>query len=101
MAKHAKIKVEINGRGAAALLHDDGVRRELERRMRRVYEAALSSAPVDQKPDGIHYRDSITLETGGGRSRVRAQVKAYSPYARKVEANHGTLARAFDAAGGA
>lgn len=101
MAKGSKVRVVMDPKGAAALLHSGQVADELKRRMRRVHAAAVATAPVDPREDGVHYRDSLRVEVDHAPSRVRARVVAGVPYGGKVEARHGTLARALDAAGGA
>ena len=93
MAK-STCKVVLSHGGIAALLKSDGVRADVSSRADRVAEAARAAAPVVSGA----YRDSIEsfdVTTDRAVGRVGASV----PYAESVEAAHGTLARALDAAG--
>lgn len=92
----ARPKVRLNHSGVADLLKDSGVRAELTRRMERVKQEAVSSAPVASGD----YRDSIHIEQDTT-DRAAVRVVAGTDHALVVEARTGTLARALDAAGGA
>lgn len=90
----ARARVKLNSAGMAALLSDPGVGRDLQARAEAVAEAARASAPVETGG----YRDSIHVEAAHT-DRVVARVVADVPYATQVEASHGTLTAALDAAG--
>ena len=98
-----KVKVVLNDRGYRALLHAPEVKADLMRRMERVKASAEALAPVSKGPRKVHYRDTLELDATPPKTGSRARVRLYanSGHAMDVEANHGVLARAFDAAGGA
>lgn len=87
-------KVRLNRAGMRELLHSDGVRRDLTRRMGSVESVAKASAPVDSGA----YRDSIHVEQVTT-DRVVVRVVADADHALVVEAKTGNLSRALDAAG--
>ena len=91
----ARTRVVLNPAGVRALLHDPGVRADLTKRGERVLAAAQSSAPVESGD----YRASLHLEVDDHPSRVAVHVGVSVPYGMEVEADHGTLSRALDAAG--
>ena len=79
--------------GMRALLNDDGVRAELTARAGRVLDAAQAGAPVKTGA----YRDSLHIAQGTT-DRAAVAVGSDVPYALRVEAEHGVLARALGAA---
>lgn len=91
----ARTKVKMSKSGARAFLRSDSVSRALRPHAERVAAQARSAAPVDTGA----YRDSIRTVTDTT-DRAVVRVVAGVPYARIVEARHGTLARALGAAGG-
>lgn len=91
-----KTEVSLIHSGMSELLHDPGVGGELERRMQRALVEAEASAPVVSGT----YRDRLKVETVQHPSRVVVRLVADVDYAMIVEAAHGTLSRALDAAGG-
>ena len=90
------IKIELNHASMEELLKSDEVRSALEDRARRVLAAAKANAPVRTGA----YRDGLHVEIREHASRVVARVVGGSDHDMIVEAKHGTLARALDAAGG-
>lgn len=87
-------KVELHHSAIGDMLQGAGVRADMLARAERAAEAARAAAPVVSGT----YRDSIeayTVTTDRAVGRVGSSV----PYAGTVEANHGTLSRALDAAG--
>ena len=89
------VRVRLNSAGMRALLHDPGIRADLVARGERVLAAAESSAPVESGA----YRSSLHLVVDDHPSRVAVHVGASVDYGMEVEADHGTLSRALDAAG--
>lgn len=88
----ANVKVTLNHKGMAELLHDHGVVNDLEHRMKRVRDVAQQGAP----------QHDIETETVVHPTRTVVRAVNKSPDAIRYEADHGTLARAFhSAAGGA
>lgn len=87
---------KLNHAGMAALLKSGEVRAFVTTRAERVLAAAKASAPVDTGAyrDGLHLEEATT-------DRAVARVVGGSDHDLIVEADHGTLARALDAAGGA
>ena len=88
------VRVRLNSAGMRALLKDPGVRADLVARGERVAAAARASAPVESGA----YRASIGVTVDDHPSRVAVHVGASVPYGMEVEADHGTLSRALDAA---
>lgn len=89
-------KVKWNDRAVQEYLDGEhGVEDSLERRASRVEQAAKSSAPVASGA----YRDSLHVETAHT-DRMVKRVVSDVPHAFAVEARHGVLAKALDAAGG-
>ena len=86
--------VKINPAGLRELYKSGGVRGELERRGGRVLAQAVATAPVDSG----NYRASLRMVSEDHPSRAAVHVGASVDYAWVVEADHGTLARALDAA---
>ena len=87
MAKTVRIKM--NRKGIAELLKSEGVQQDLARRMERVKAAAESDPNL---PEGVtvEQRDYV----GFDRARSTLGIPA------SIEAEHGILSRALDAAGG-
>lgn len=92
----ARTRVDLNDAGMEALLHDPGVTADLEARMARALQQAQATAPVATGA----YRDSLHVEVVQHPSRSVVRVVSDVDYAMTVEAAHGVLARALDAAGG-
>lgn len=89
----AGTKVVLHSSGVKAMLTSSGVASDMQARAERVADAARSAAPVASGA----YRDSIeayTVTTDRAVGRAGAGVE----YAFIVEAAHGVLARALDAA---
>jgi hypothetical protein len=91
-----KVRVQLNGPGVHELLADPGVVEDLESRGDRVLAAAEAAAPVDT---GEYYTSLHSWLEHTDRPAVR--VGSDAPHAMVVEARHGVLAQALDAAGGA
>lgn len=93
--------VRLNRAGMAALLLSEGVRLDLERRANAVRDAAERDASWDQLVSGEPGSETIPYEVRSERHGDRhvAQVVARHPAAAAVEAKHGVLNRALDAAG--
>lgn len=92
-----KTKVVLNEAGLNQLLRDPGVRADVDRRAEQVLDAARAEAPVHTG----EYRDRLHIEhvtAANGIESVR--VTAGTDHDIYVEAEHGTLAKALDAAGG-
>lgn len=87
--------VRLDREGVAELLKSPDIRRELERRARLVAAKARASAPrvTGRYADSIEVRTTVT-------DRARVSVVSTVHYGLQVEARHGTLARALDAAAG-
>lgn len=84
------VRITLNPKGMAELLHHHGVVHDLERRMERVRDVAQQGAP----------QHDIETQTVVHPSRTVARAVNTSPDAVRYEADHGTLARAFHQAGG-
>lgn len=94
----AKVKVTLNQRGIAQLLNSGGVQAAVTDRGERVLAEARATAPVDQG----EYRDNLHLEHVTNDEGVEGvQVTSGTDHDIYVEAEHGTLVRALDAAAGA
>lgn len=92
----ASSRVKLNSKAIQSLLDgDEGVREMLMERAQRVLSAAESSAPVKSGT----YRDRLGI-TEDHTDRLALRVGSSAPHAGLVEARHGTMARALDAAGG-
>lgn len=93
--------VRLNRAGMAALLRSAGVRADLERRGNAVRSAAESDHSWDQLVSGVPGTETIplTVVTEIHGDRWATQVRANHPAAAAVEAKHGVLNRALDAAG--
>lgn len=90
------IRVELNHAGMEQLLKSAELAAHLRDRGARVADAIRATAPVITG----QYRDGVTvIEEVTDRAVVR--IGSTAPYADQVEAEHGTVARALDAAGGA
>ena len=89
------IKVTLNHGGMDALLKSDEVRSARTERAEKVLAAAKANAPVasGEYRDGLHLEQDTT-------DRAVVRVKGDTDHDWVVEAKHGTLARALDAAGG-
>lgn len=92
----AAAKVKLNGRTMAQLLKSDDVRDALTARAQRVLSSAQSDAPVKT---GTYKAGLEIIQDTTDRAVVR--VAGTAPHSHLVEARHGVLARALDAAGGA
>lgn len=91
----ARTKIQLNSRGMASLLKDEGVRDDLTRRMERALSQARSTAPVRTG----NYRDGLRL-IQSTTDRVAVRLAGTAPHSHLVEARTGNLAKALDAAGG-
>jgi LDH2 family malate/lactate/ureidoglycolate dehydrogenase len=93
------IRITFNNAEFRRILKSAGVRAELSRRMARVLQQAKASAPVGGGTDehAGTYRDSLEQRSITSDRAVEI-VASDVPYAMIVEARHGTLARALDAA---
>lgn len=78
----ARVRVQMNSRGARSLLRSDEVMRDLQRRGRAIASAA--------GPD-------MDMESGLTSQRARVAVLARSAKAMRAEAMHKSLTRAIDA----
>lgn len=83
--------------GMKKLLHSSDVERYLESRARKVLARAEATAPVVTGD----YKRGLHLETVQHPSRVVVRVAGSTDHDLAVEADHGTLSRALDAARGA
>ena len=79
-----------------ALRKEPGVVAELTSRMQHSLAAAKATAPEESGD----YVGSLHIEHRDRPSRAAVLLAARVPYALQVEANHGTLSRALDEAGG-
>jgi len=86
-------RVKLNHGGMAALLKSDEVRAMLTGKAEAVLASAQASAPVVTG----NYRASLEIAQDTT-DRAVVRVVARAPHSHLVEANHGTLARALDAA---
>lgn len=86
--------VQLNGHGVRVLLNDPGVRRYLTTLAEGVLSEAERTAPVWEGfyREGLHIEQATT-------DRVVVRVRSNTDHDWFVEADHGTLARAMDAAG--
>ena len=91
----AAMKVRFVPAGRRTLLNGTEVTDFVGRLGSRVRDRARATAPVMSGT----YRDSVQLVVEHT-DRARARVLSTVPYAMKVEATHGTLLRALDAASG-
>lgn len=89
-------KVVLNKKGMDELLNSQQVRDLLTAHGEKVLSEAQATAPVDTG----EYRDSLHIEQATT-DRAVVRVVAGTDHDWIVEARHGTLARALDAAGGA
>lgn len=90
-------RVRLNSGAVQALLDgDQGVRDLLVARAEQVLSSAEANAPVRTGD----YKSRLAI-TEDHTDRLALRVGSSSPHAHLVEAKHGTLARALDAAGGA
>jgi Bacteriophage HK97-gp10, putative tail-component len=87
-------KLKLNEAGIRELLKSDKVRDMLIPRAERVLAAAEANAPVVTGT----YKRSLHIEVAAHPTRVVVQVVADAPHAHLVEADHGVLSRARDAA---
>jgi hypothetical protein len=90
------VKVRFHPEAFVEILNSPGVGEDLKARGERMLAQARATAPVVTGT----YRDSLELVVEHT-DRVRIKVQSTVPYGLKVEAEHGTLARAVDAGGGA
>lgn len=88
-------RVDLDPAGMADLLKSSDVAAEMRRRADKALAAAQADAPVVSGA----YRNSLTVEDAVT-DRAGARVIADVPYANRVEAKNGVLAKALDAAGG-
>lgn len=89
------VRIDLEPSGMRELLKSAGVKAELQRRGERVLAAARAAAPVDTGA----YKASLRLEVDEHPTRAAVHVGASVDYGMEVEADHGTLSRALDAAG--
>lgn len=92
----ARVRVELISAGMRELVNDPGVRRHLEKRGRKVLDAAREDAPVASGD----FRDSLRL-ISTTTDRVSVRIGSDDPAVMFVEASTGLLARSLDAAKGA
>ena len=95
-----RARVVMNVPAMVALRKEPGVVAELTSRMQHALAAAKATAPVGPEKGSTHYVDSLRIEHRDRPSRAAVILAASVPYALRVEANHGTLSRALDEAGG-
>ncbi|MGL5910669.1 MAG: HK97 gp10 family phage protein [Phycicoccus sp.] len=88
-------RVQLVSAGMAEMLNSAGVAAAMMSRAQRVRDVAQGLAPVDTGT----YRQSI-VAYAARTDRAVARVTATVYYAPAVEADHGVLQRALDAAGG-
>lgn len=89
-------KIKLNSKAVQALLDgEEGVRELLMERAERVLAKAEASAPVKTG----NYKAGLGISEDHT-DRLALRVGSSAPHAHLVEAKHGTLARALDAAGG-
>lgn len=84
----AKVRIKINPKGIADLLKSDGVQKDLARRMAKVKAAAQADPNL---PDDIEIQQRDYI--GHDRARSSLGIPGH------LEAQHGILSRALDAAG--
>jgi hypothetical protein len=90
----SSVRYKQSSRGIKEILNSGAVRDMLTAKAEPVLAAAQSSAPVASGA----YLESLHIEQATT-DRAVVRVVADVPYATAVEADHGTLARALDAAG--
>lgn len=89
-------RVKLNSRAVQDMLDGgNGMRALLMERAQRVLSAAESSAPVETG----EYRSRLAISEGHT-DRLVLRVGSSAPHSHLVEAKHGTMAHALDAAGG-
>lgn len=89
-------KITLNHKSVQDLLDGDGgVREILMERAQRVLAKAQVDAPVQTG----NYKSGLGISEDHT-DRLAIRVGSNSPHAHLVEAKHGTMARALDAAGG-
>jgi hypothetical protein len=92
----ASRRVNLNGAAIQSLLDGgEGVHEMLMERAQRVLSAAEASAPVLSG----EFKSRLGV-TEDHTDRLVLRVGSSAPHAHLVEAKHGTMARALDAAGG-
>lgn len=86
--------VALNGKGVREVLNSSGVRKHLTGLAEQVLAEAVARAPIWEGDyiDGLHIEQHTT-------DRVVVRVRGNTEHDWFVEAEHGTLARAMDAAG--
>lgn len=90
-------RVKLNSKAVQALLDgEQGVRELLMARAERVLASAEANAPVKTGD----YKSRLAISEDHT-DRLVLRVGSSAPHAHLVEAEHGTMARALDAAGGA
>lgn len=89
------VRVDLVGKGMRELLGDPGVAVFLHERADLVAAAAKATAPVET---GDYMRSIHVEEHREASNRVVARVVAGTDHCFEVEARHGTLGRALDAA---
>lgn len=90
-------RIALNHKAMQAMLDGgNGVRELLRGKAEAVANAGRSNAPVLTG----NYRDRIEVREEHT-DRIAFRIGSTSPHAHLVEAKHGTMARALDAAGGA
>lgn len=88
--------MKFNDAALQQLLSEPGVKADMERRANRVLDAAKADAPVLTG----EYRNRLHIERSVGTNGVETlTVTAGTDHDIYVEADHGTLAKALDAAG--
>lgn len=92
----AHVKIVLNHRGVRELLDSPGIRRDLEERGRRVLAQAEATAP---EVTGEYRRLLGMVSTNARDGRAAVRIGSASDHTAAVEAAHGTLAKALDAAG--
>lgn len=91
-----RIRIQVNYEGIRELLRSPEIEQDLGRRIERVKASAESSGvKVDGEPV------PIVTDTSVGSVRARAYARIDHPASMAIEARHGVLTRALDAAGGA
>ena len=97
------MRVRLLHDGMAELLNDPGVVDKVMEEARKVRDHARTIAPVASGAyrDSIEVTESSTKLKRDRKPRFAANIGSDLPYAVAVEAHHGTLVRALDAAGGA
>lgn len=89
------VTTKVNEAGIRELLRSAGVQADVERRAQAVLEEARRTAPVDSG----EYRDGLHIERTTSAAGVEVlTVTDGTDHGIYVEADHGTLVRALDAA---